>query len=402
MSTPSRLVLRHRLLSYSRHVDRYSHYTTAIDSPCVRRRTDAAHLVGDSSGMNSPTQIRTTELEPHTTGLPNAPQTSESVDVVDHADLSPALSGERIRFAGINCYMSGRGLPLILVHSINASPSAAEMRPIYERYGTTRTVFALDLPGFGFSDRSDRRYTPRLMTDALHMLATRVREQCGHAPIDAVACSLGCEFLARAAVERPQMWGRLAFVSPTGLDGNTVRRGKPGQSRENSGLHALLSHKPWSKWLYHGLTRPSVIRYFLERTWGSKKIDEVLWNYDVRTARQPGAHFAPLDFLSGGLFSQDIHRIYEAISQPVWMSHGVRGDFNDFRAKSLIHDRGNWQTTIFQSGALPYFEVPTEFFRALDRFLALDARATRNFATPVLPQIRQSPLTRGSWHANVP
>jgi hypothetical protein len=52
------------------------------------------------------------------------------------------------------------------------------------------------------------------------------------------------------------------------------------------------------------------------------------------------------------------------------MSHGVRGDFTDYRGKSLVKDRGNWQITVVQTGAMPYFEVPVEFFKAFDAFLA--------------------------------
>jgi pimeloyl-ACP methyl ester carboxylesterase len=243
------------------------------------------------------------------------------------------------------------------------------MRPLFERYSATRTVFAVDLPGFGLSDRSNRHYDPRLMTDALHALAEQVRYRCGAVPIDALAASLGCEFLARASVEQPTRWGRLAFVSPTGLDGLKPRRGPPGSTWAKPWLHALLSAKLWTGWLYRGLTKPSVIRYFLRRTWGKRSIDESLWKYDVLTARQHGARFAPLSFLSGGLFSRDIHRIYEAVSQPVWMSHGARGDFTDFRGKRLVHDHGNWQTTVYQTGALPYFEVPLAFFGDFDNFL---------------------------------
>ena len=208
------------------------------------------------------------------------------------------------------------------------------------------------------------------MTDSLHLLAREVQKRCGTAPIDALAVSLGCEFLARAAIECPAMWGRLALVSPTGLNGTRPRRGPSGSTLYKPWLHALLSAKPWGQALYRGLTKPSVIRYFLQRTWGSKAIDETLWAYDVLTARQPGARFAQLDFLSGALFSQDIHTVYEAVSQPVWMSHGVRGDFKDFRKKALVHDRGNWQTTAFETGALPYFEQSAEFCRELDAFLA--------------------------------
>lgn len=290
--------------------------------------------------------------------------------------LPPALEGERITFDGVTCYVGGSGPPLVLVHSVNAAPSAAEMRPLFRHYAATRTVFAIDLPGFGLSDRSDRRYDPRLMTDALHALARQVHDRCGAVPIDALAASLGCEFLARAAVEQPARWGRLAFVSPTGLNGLSPRRGPPGSTRAMPWLHTILAAGPWSEALYRGLTRPAVIRYFLQRTWGSPAIDETLWAYDLLTTRQPGARHAPLQFLSGGLFSRDIHAVYEALSQPVWMSHGVRGDFTDFRGKRLVQDRGNWRSTVFQTGALPYFEVPAEFFRAFDAFLDGTAAAS--------------------------
>jgi hypothetical protein len=52
------------------------------------------------------------------------------------------------------------------------------------------------------------------------------------------------------------------------------------------------------------------------------------------------------------------------------MSHGVRGDFKDFRGKQLVRDRGNWHTTVYPSGALPYFELPSAFFQDFDAFLA--------------------------------
>jgi hypothetical protein len=60
----------------------------------------------------------------------------------------------------------------------------------------------------------------------------------------------------------------------------------------------------WVGWLFTQLTRPAVIRYFLQRTWGSRVIDETLWAYDVQSTRAPGAEHAPLAFLSGGQVSE--------------------------------------------------------------------------------------------------
>jgi pimeloyl-ACP methyl ester carboxylesterase len=111
-----------------------------------------------------------------------------------HTPVPAAVSGERFEFeskAGRLCaYVAGEGPPLLLVHSINAAGSAAEVRPLHEHYRATRTVLSIDLPGFGGSERSDRPYTPRLMTDAVHAATEQLRARCGPGPVDALAASL--------------------------------------------------------------------------------------------------------------------------------------------------------------------------------------------------------------------
>jgi pimeloyl-ACP methyl ester carboxylesterase len=287
--------------------------------------------------------------------------------------LPPLLRAEVSSFDGpagqLACYVAGRGAPLLLVHSVNAAASAAEVRPVFEAWQARRTVYALDLPGFGLSDRSDRAYTPRLMTDALHAAAAFVQRRHGSAPIDALAVSLGCEFLARAAAEDPANWQRLALISPTGFRGRGALRGAPGSTRAVPGLHAAVSVPLWGAALFRNLTRPGVVRYFLERTWGSKAIDEEAWRAAVATAREPGAHHAPLHFLSGGLFSADITNVYESLRQPVWVAHGTRGDFTDYRGLDAMRSRPNWRVKVFDAGALMYFEQPQAFDAELARGL---------------------------------
>jgi len=295
-----------------------------------------------------------------------------------NTELPAAVSGERVEFdspAGrLSVYIAGQGPPLLLIHSINAAGSAAEMRPLHEHYRATRTVFSVDLPGFGLSERSDRQYTPRLMTDAVHAFVARIRTQCGPAPIDALAVSLACEYLARAVAEAPAHYRRVALVSPTGFMGRRAWRGAPGSTRGLPWLYKALRGPGagWGSALFRGLTRPGVIRYFLRRTWGSSQIDETLWAYDVLTTRVAGAHYAPLHFLAANLFSADIHTVYEQLEKPVWMSHGERGDFTDYRGKAIVENRPNCQFSVFPTGALPYFEVPEKFNHAFDRFLAAE------------------------------
>ena len=258
---------------------------------------------------------------------------------------------------------------MLLIHSVNAAGSAAEMRPVYAHYAASRTVYAIDLPGFGGSDRSDRAYSPRLMTDAVHALVGRIRQAHQGAAVDALALSLGCEFLARAAMERPADYASVALVSPTGFSGRKPRLGPPESVVGSLRAHSVLAWPRWSQGLFAQLTRPGVIRFFLQKTWGSKQIDEPLLAYDVLTTRQPGALHAPLYFLSALLFSNDSMRLYDVLSPPVWMVHGVRGDFVDYRLKSRFAQAKNWTVTVLPTGAIPYFEQPAEFFEHYDRFL---------------------------------
>ncbi len=294
------------------------------------------------------------------------------------AALPPALSAERRDLASIagrlSYYVAGpprnrESIPLLLLHSINAAGSAYEVKPLFERFQARRTVYAFDLPGFGFSDRSDRRYRPRLMTDAIHAMINEIRRLHGQVEIDALAVSLSSEFLARAALEEPDAFRSLALVSPTGFDRNAPYSGVADSTRGNAGLYATLNLPLWRKGFFRLLTSRASIRFFLQKTWGSKEIDEGLLDYDYLTTHQPGAYHAPYDFVSGFLFSADISTIYDALKLPIWMSHGVRGDFTDYSWKDNIGRKSNWVIEEFPTGALPYFEMSGLFIQRYETFL---------------------------------
>ena len=102
----------------------------------------------------------------------------------------PALAGRRreLELPGggrVSWYEDGpaasAAAPLVLIHSINAVGSAYEVKPLFDHYRGHRPVYAPDLPGFGLSARAARRYTPRLMTDAVPRRRRRARRRRGTA-----------------------------------------------------------------------------------------------------------------------------------------------------------------------------------------------------------------------------
>jgi pimeloyl-ACP methyl ester carboxylesterase len=289
--------------------------------------------------------------------------------------LPAAVRGERLEVDGragrLSYYVAGEGPPLLLLHSINATGSVFEVQPIFDDQLRDRRVFAPDLPGFGFSDRSDRRYTPELYVDAiLDMLDVIAADQGRRQPVDALALSLTSEFLARTASRQPDHFRRLVLVTPTGFDKRSARqRGKPGETREMPWLYSLFERPPWRQGLFDLLVSRRSIRYFLARTFGSDDVDEALIEYAWLSAHQPGARYAPYAFVSGALFSADIRDVYEKLAMPIWVPHGTRGDFKDFSGADWARALPNWRFEAFPTGALPHFEMPGPFNDALRGFI---------------------------------
>ena len=285
--------------------------------------------------------------------------------------LDAPIRDLRGRAGRVALYASGTGTPVLLIHSVNAAASAYEVRPIFDRLIESHRVFAIDLPGFGASDRSDRPYNVDLFVAAIDDALDAIEAECGNQPVDVLALSLSSEFAARVATRRPQRFRTLALVSATGLDRRSASlKGPEGSNREVPGVHSVTAFSLWSQTLFDGLVSRPSMRYFLQRTWGSKSIDEGLMEYSYLAAHQPGARFAPLAFLSGRLFSADIRTVYERLAMPVWLAHGVRGDFQDYSGTDWTRSRANWSIQVFQTGALPHFEQPGQFVSAWRRFAA--------------------------------
>jgi pimeloyl-ACP methyl ester carboxylesterase len=301
----------------------------------------------------------------------------------EHDALPPAIDAERNETNGragrVAYYVAGTGAPLLLIHSVNASASAFEMRSLFKRMRDSRRVYAVDLPGFGASARSKREYHVGLYVQAIHDMLDVIAVEHGSDPVDALALSLGAEFLARAATEAPRRFCSLALVNPTGFE--SKRRNddaKTKSTREVPGLNAFLEVPLWGQAIFNLLVSRPSIRYFLRRSWGSKVIDEGLVGYGHLTAHRPGARHAPFAFVSGRLFSTDIRRVYQRLELPVWMPHGTRGAFRDFSLADCVRSRPNWTLEAFGTGAMPHIELAGDFAKRYAWFLASTRTPSRH------------------------
>jgi pimeloyl-ACP methyl ester carboxylesterase len=261
----------------------------------------------------------------------------------------------------------GEGRPLVLIHSVNAAASSYEMKPLFEHYRGLRPVYALDLPGYGFSERSPREYTPELFSAAIgEFLQTQIEQ-----PADIVALSLSAEFAARTALEKPGLILSLALISPAGMTRRGSASQQAGQAGTSERLHRIFANPLWGQALFDLIATRSSIRYFLKRSFVGT-VPEDFVDYDYATSHQPGAEHVPLYFISGALFTSNaIESLYKKVTQPCLVIYDQDGYTNFEGLPALLESSPNWQARrIAPTRGLPQFERLEDTVKTLDAFWA--------------------------------
>ncbi|MEA3326921.1 MAG: alpha/beta fold hydrolase [Chloroflexota bacterium] len=262
---------------------------------------------------------------------------------------------------------SGKGRPILLLHSVNAAASAFEIKPLFEHYKGNRPVYALDLPGFGLSDRADRTYSPILYQ---HAITEFIKDVIGKAA-DVVGLSLSCEFAALTGVYEPEWIHSLVMISPTGFRQPKANRisDRSGLRGSKNALFSFLSVALWNRPLFDLIVSRPSIQFFLNKSFEGL-VPEQFLDYAYQSAHQPGTQYAPTYFLSGKLSTPAVREtVYKVLKLPVLVIYD-RDPCTNFEMLPVMSKvRENWHAVrVSPTKGLPHWEQPEKTFGALDEF----------------------------------
>jgi pimeloyl-ACP methyl ester carboxylesterase len=284
-------------------------------------------------------------------------------------ELGPAIDGERRRWhpqghgVGHVCIYAAerrRGRPLVLVHDLRASSSSYEMRPLFECLRWRRPIYALDLPGFGLSDRGCLPYAPALFSVVLAEFLRKLRRV--DPAIDVVALGRGCEVAARVARDEPGLVRSVVMLEPSGLlpargallEMLAARVGKVLGDRAARTLFGMMA------------ARAIVRRSLRARFHGAP--DAGLVEYAHASARVDGAHRAPLAAITNGGRAAEAAVLYRALTVPVLVVHDARGADTQ-ELEGFLRGRANrFAVRVSPTRGMPHFERKGDTVAALDRF----------------------------------
>lgn len=252
--------------------------------------------------------------------------------------------------------------PVVLVHSIHAAASAWEMRELFARLGGERRVFALDLLGFGASERPDIDYDADLYQD---LLRDFVREVVGE-PAHVLASSVSASHALQAAAADASLFRSLVLVNPTGL--LTQATGPDGRGRL---LQNLVRLPFLGEALYNLLVSRPSLAYYGSRIYRDPAVEEENAEQQYATAHQPGARYAPAAFL-GSALGKNVYMALRTLEVPA-LSIWSGGDIVDTKRESEAYAAvapGLRQVLIEDAGSVPHEERPEEVAEAVTGWLA--------------------------------
>lgn len=261
----------------------------------------------------------------------------------------------------VGFYRMGVGSPLLLVHHPMLGGNAGEWRHVFPDLAMRHTVYAIDLLGFGISDRPNISYSGAMYAELLHDFL----EDVIGAPADAIGSGLGATYLVHVAVRRPERLGRLVLVNPV----SAVSAPPAGL---DTAARVMLRAPVLGTSLYYALATHDTIeqdlrerRYFDPTAVTPEMVDAV-----YQSAHQPGAGY-PMAAAWTGKLDLPLRPAFSALEQPtlmVWGRHAADTPVRE--AADLQYRQPHARLVVMDRCAmLPHDERAGEFLSVVRDFL---------------------------------
>ena len=291
------------------------------------------------------------------------------------ATTFPSFDSRTLTLDGvtIHYFSGGSGSPLVLVHGLGSS-AAVEFYFNLEPLAANHRVLAIDLPGFGRSDRPILEYTIELFVRAVRDLM--ICEKLDRAAVMGV--SMGGRVALGLALEEPQMVERLILVDALGVGAPRrvlayrilLTRGL-GELTLSSTARALRRMKPATIRRFWG--------WYLRRPGG---VDSILSDQRIadhgELLSQPeyrAAYLSSLRSIAGMRELRDgivVRSRLKELRMPTLLIWGRHDHiFPAAHAEEALEHLPNGRAEIFEdSGHTPQMEEPERFNRVVLDFLA--------------------------------
>ncbi len=259
--------------------------------------------------------------------------------------------------------------PLVFIHGIGAGARSFMWRRNFEPLSDAFRVYAVDLLGFGYSDKP--AHAPYSADLYVELIADFLREVVKR-PASIVASSLSAAYAIRVAVEQPHLIEALTLVSPTGAQNLSARPGMTGAA-----FYGLLNSPVLGTSFYNAVASERSIRDYArgQLFYDPRLATSRLIAHYYSVGHLPGAQYAIAAFLSGYL-NMDIREAFARLTQETTLVWGRQDETNPIeQAAMLLRLNSRARLEVFDRCRMMPQEEHAERFNSLLRD-TLDTRAS--------------------------
>jgi len=247
------------------------------------------------------------------------------------------------------CYVdAGSGRPVLLIHGLGGSIESWTNN-IGELAKSLR-VIAVDLPGFGLSDKPKMNYTIKFYREFVVRFLKRL--QMGQVSI--VGSSLGGQVAAEVAINRPSLIKKLVLISPAGALPHSFK-GSPALWKYVKVINAKSAHQV------------KQALFVLD----NKPVDDSYAQLVYQKLLMPGAKEAFLSALAGSARAPRLNNRLHRIKAPTLLIWGKEDYMIPVKFVEPFVKMKNCRIVMLENcGHRPHFARPELFNRIVAEFLA--------------------------------
>jgi pimeloyl-ACP methyl ester carboxylesterase len=300
-------------------------------------------------GLRSPSLLRALWLAAALAcGLPAA-FAQEPIDWTEGSEVRAERVADSVFGGNVMIYRAGPpgADPVVLVHGLGPS-GAGDWRKLIPALAGRYEVFALDLPGFGRSDKENRLYSPANFARVIDaVLAKRISR-----PFVLIGHSLGGAVCLAYGAAYPERMSRLVLVDAAGILQRAVYAEFLGRGAAEQAFGKNLRSVPWLD---------SFVRTVLTRAEDLPVSSQIILT--VPLMREKLLRADPTAIAAYALIEHDFSHELRSIKAPTLVIWGAEDRVAPLRTGELVAAaiQGARLAVIDGAGHTPMLETPEQF-----------------------------------------
>ena len=258
----------------------------------------------------------------------------------------------------------GNGAPLLLIHDLTTASSSYEWSELEEKLKADYTVYTLDLPGCGRSDKPGITYTNYLYVQLVNDF---IRDIIGEAASVAVT-GLSSSFVIMAAYQDPSLFRQLMLINPVSL-----ARLDHIPNRKSKIIRSIMEIPIIGTTIYYIKSCHQNIEYNLTEKYvfnpfriPQRHIDAY---YEAAHRKAGGGKYLQAS-LDGFYLNVNLRRVLPSLKVPVSIIYGEKTETGKEIAECYRRLNPAFHvTSIYGTKLLPQLETPEEMLTQIQKYL---------------------------------